>query len=30
LHEFSIPSVVKNKDEGLNSDVVHGVEKFSI
>ncbi|KAL3799762.1 hypothetical protein HJC23_010412 [Cyclotella cryptica] len=29
LHEFSIPTVVSYKDEGLNSNVVHGVEKFS-
>lgn len=26
LHEFSIPTVVSNKDEGLNSDVDHGVD----
>jgi len=29
LHEFSIPTVVSYKDEGLNSDVINGVEEFS-
>ncbi|KAL7489005.1 hypothetical protein ACHAW6_014568 [Cyclotella cf. meneghiniana] len=29
LHEFSIPTVVSYKNEGLNSGVVNGVEKFS-
>lgn len=29
LHEFSIPTVVSYKDEGINSEVVDGVEQFS-
>lgn len=29
LNESSIPTVVSYKDEGINSGVVQGVEKFS-
>jgi glyceraldehyde-3-phosphate dehydrogenase (NADP+) len=29
LNEFSVPTVVSYRDEGYNSDIVDGVEKFS-